>query len=197
MRDRIVQAPLESIYHHFYEGILRPSFDDLEYRNDFAVWAHQALRDPHLAERLGQIHPLRFRTLEELREALLDVIEDRLSEHDVVPWAERGREFYFLSAKVVIFDTHARVERPKDLPSVVETLTRSSIYFHFIEAQRRDPVDVDDFSAWLRSWGDAYEPVCKRLSAIDYHFFNLREVREHILEALSLVPKIAEKEERA
>lgn len=36
-RDGIAEVPAQSIAHHFYESLLRPVFDDPEYRNDLAV----------------------------------------------------------------------------------------------------------------------------------------------------------------
>lgn len=39
LRDRIAEAPESSLYYHLYENMLRPGFDDPEYRNDFALWA--------------------------------------------------------------------------------------------------------------------------------------------------------------
>ena len=58
LRDRIAEAPESSLYYHFYENMLRPSFDDPEYRNDFALWAKRALHDSRLAEQLGILDPL-------------------------------------------------------------------------------------------------------------------------------------------
>ena len=57
LRNRIAEVPAGSLLHHFYEGLLRPSFDDPEYRNDFALWARRQLFDGALAERLGILSP--------------------------------------------------------------------------------------------------------------------------------------------
>jgi hypothetical protein len=43
LRDRVAEVPPQSLYHHFYETLLRPSFDDPEYRNDFALWSRRQL----------------------------------------------------------------------------------------------------------------------------------------------------------
>ena len=57
LRERIAVCPNETLYHHFCETLVRPTFDDPEFRNDFAVWASRHLRDRVLAERLGIIKP--------------------------------------------------------------------------------------------------------------------------------------------
>lgn len=184
-RDRIAEAPLISIYHHFYEGLLRPSFDDPVYTNDFAVWADHGLRDSPLAEKLGGINPMHFSSLEDLRQELLEIIEDRLAESEIIPWSRRGSEFYFLSSKVVIFDTKLRLKKPSDLKTVMRKLAPGSLYFHFIEAQRRDPIGCDDFSNWLKDWGPDYHQVCQAFQAIDYHFFGIKEIRSQLLQIVS------------
>ena len=45
LRERIKICPIESLYHHFCETVIRPSFDDPEFRNDFAVWAAHSMHD--------------------------------------------------------------------------------------------------------------------------------------------------------
>src|SRR3990167_4921077 len=67
LRDRIVEVDDSSIYYHFYENLLRPSFDDPEYRNDFALWARRDLYQPELAEKLVVLDPMRGRDPSELR----------------------------------------------------------------------------------------------------------------------------------
>src|SRR5882672_669917 len=74
LRDGVAEVPAESISHHFYESLLRPVFDDPEYRNDFALWARRHLHDNLLAERLGVLDPLEHEDLESLRRQVLEVI---------------------------------------------------------------------------------------------------------------------------
>jgi len=44
LRDRLETTRPGCIYHHFWGGLLRPSFDDPEYQNDFAVSTIDFLR---------------------------------------------------------------------------------------------------------------------------------------------------------
>src|SRR4030042_189085 len=57
LRDRIASCGENVLYHHFCETTLRPTFDDPDYRNDFAVWSKLYLGDRGLAERLGVLAP--------------------------------------------------------------------------------------------------------------------------------------------
>ena len=176
LRDHLTQ----SISHHYYDSLLRPTFDHPEYRNDFARWAGRHLRDTVLAERLGVTDPMDFSDLEQLRQHLIDLIEDRLAEVSDVPQAPRGSEFHFLSSQFVIVDTHLRARKPAELGAMIPRMSTGSIFFHFVEARRRPPLRRDDFASWLVGWGDEYGPIRERLEAIDYTMWSLTELRERI-----------------
>ncbi len=184
LRDRVAEAPPESLSHHFFESLLRPVFDDPEYRNDLALWASRNLRDDTLAERLGVIDPLEYDGIEALRLHVLDVIEDRLSECTQVPWAAPGREFYFLRSQMVVLDTGLRADRPAELAQRVPNLPTGSIFYHFVEGRRRPPLMVDDFSAWLERWGQEFDGCREKLSGIDFHLWSLTEMRGLIARSL-------------
>ena len=80
LRDRIAGCSENVLFHHYCETTLRTTFDNPDYRNDFAVWAKLYLGDRVLAERLGILDPYSFHSLEELRAATLEVIDERLGE---------------------------------------------------------------------------------------------------------------------
>jgi len=180
LRDHLASVPIQSIVHHFYDSLLRPAFDHPEYRNDFALWARHQLHDAVLAERLGVVDPTDYPDSEQLRQHLVDVIEDRLAEMDQVPQVARGREFHFLRSQFVVIDTGIEAHTPEELGALVPALSTGSIFFHFIEARRREPLKVDDFSAWLEGWGPSYLPVHERLAAVDFQLWGLTELRERI-----------------
>jgi hypothetical protein len=185
LRDHVAAVPLQSILHHFYGSLLRPAFDHPDYRNDFALWVRQQLHDAPLAERLGVIDPMLFEEHEELRQRLVDVIEDRLAEVEQLPMAPRGREFHFLRSQFVVLDTGLTARTPQELGTLIPRLSTGAIYFHFIEARRRAPLLVDDFSAWLKAWGRAQQPLCERLAAIDFQLWTLTELRKRISDCFS------------
>ncbi len=192
LRDHIAAVPPQSIAHHFHEALLRPAFDDPEYRNEFALWARRQLHDVVLAERLGAIDPIDFKDFESLRQHLLEVIEDRLAELHHVPQVERGREFHFLRSRFVVFDTGLRAETPAELADLIDRLSTGSIYFHFIEARRRPPLRVDDFSAWLEGWGTRCIRVREELAGIDFQLWTLTELRQRIARSFAICRESSE-----
>jgi hypothetical protein len=183
LRDRIALCSQDVLYHHFCETLLVPSFDNPDYRNDFAAWALLQLGDRVLAEQLGIINPYIFPDLEKLREQVLEILDERLSEVIFVPSCHPGGEFFFTEAVTVVFDTGKRIASPKALPEAIGTMTNGSIYYHFFEARRREPVGVDDFSAWLGGF-PGQEPWRLALQAVDFVFFSLPELRGELVRVL-------------
>lgn len=184
LRDHIREVDINSIYYHFWAGLLRPRFDDPEYSNDFAAWARHALHDVALAERLAVIDPAAFANLEELRAELLDVLDEEIDRLDIPPWAPRQEQFHFVLGQLVVFDTGRRVERPEEFPAILPTLSMGSIYYHVIDARRRTPHQrVDDFRVWLAACGARYATLNARLATIDPYFTSLAELRRTLTAA--------------
>jgi hypothetical protein len=187
LRDRIEICPSDSIYHHFCQTQLRPTFDDPDYRNDFAVWALRGLNDRVLAERLGILNPYDFENIDALRTDVLDLLDERLSELSHIPWTRRGEEFYFKQALTVVFDTGKSIERPEDLSVAISQMTTGSIYYHFLEARRRVEERLDDFSAWLKLWDSHGEPLIKAFRDLDFYFLTLRELQDELYKVTTSV----------
>jgi len=190
LRDAIARCNESVLYHHFCETLMVPCFDNPDYRNDFAVWANQHLGDKVLAERLGMIDPYLFSNMEQLRFQVLEVIDERLRELPEIPEAAPDSAFHFLEATTIVFDTWLKIEHPRELGSAIQSMTNSSMYFHFLEARRRPPFGFDDFSTWLADWGPRFESTIQRLVSVDFMFLTLAELR------LELVSKLATENER-
>lgn len=177
LREKLLVVDRSAIYHHFWGRLLQPHFVEPEYNNDFASWAWRALHEKALAERLSMVNPARMKDIEDLRQELVEIIEDRLDESELVPWARADQGFHFIRSQVVVLDTGIRVERPEELAEIVPRLPRESIFYHFIDARRRTPDQVDDFSAWLSGYGEKYEDLRARLFSIDPFFATLEDLR--------------------
>ena len=180
LRNRLETISTDCIYYHFWGGLLHSKFDNPEYQNDFASWAHTGLHDGGLAERLGIIDPTDCDDLEDLRHELLDVIDERLDETEMVPWAKLGYHFHFIHSQIVVVDTLKRIYRPEELRVLIPHLSTSSIFYHFIDARRRSQRAVDDFSLWLESANGKYGNTIQELKSIDPYFSSLVELRAQI-----------------
>jgi hypothetical protein len=181
LRDSLQTIHSGSIYYHFWGGLLRPRFDDPEYNNDFAGWARHGLHDARLAERLGVIDPTDFTDIEELRRELIDVIEERLDETELIVWSKGDQQFHFIRSQIFVFDTHKRMNTPEELALAVPNMSRGSIFYHFIDARRRTEDSVDDFEAWLTGFGDKHSDLYNKIAGIDPYFISLTELRQQLV----------------
>jgi hypothetical protein len=174
------EVEIGSIYQHFWGGRLRPQFDEPEYQNDFAGWVRRSLHDQALSERLGILDPTGYATLELLREEMVDIIEERLAQNDYLNWLQADGVFSFLRAQIVVFDTHLKLPDLKAIRNAIPTMPTGAIYYHFIDARRRPPYGSDDFSAWLSTFGDRFEPLRARLARVEPYFASLTELRDRL-----------------
>lgn len=186
LRDRLQAVDPGCIDYHFWGGLLRPSFDDPEYANDFAAWARHGLHDHKLAERLGMIDPVEFADIELLRRELIDVLEERIDEGEYLTWAKPEQQFQFIRSQIVVFDTGRRLSRPAELVSAIPAMSAGSVYYHFVDARRRPPLRIDDFRAWLAGFGDAHAPLADALAGVDPFFNTLVELRDELARLVRL-----------
>lgn len=187
LRDSLETVNADSIYFHFWGGLLEPRFEEREFNNDFAAWVRHAVHDSVLAERLAMLDPGQESDLEQLRQELLDVIDARLDESEYLYWVRATRGFEFIRSQIVVFDTGRRLQRPEELPQVIAALSTGSLFYHFIDARRRQPDGADDFRAWLRDYGECYAGVCAALDGVDPYFGSLTELRSELTEVFRLL----------
>ena len=185
LEERINICPVECLFHHFCETVIRPTFDDPDYPNDFALWAGHQLQDEILAEQLANINPYKFNSLDELRKTVLDIIQERLSELDFIPWAPNGNGFHFMQAVTVVYDTGIEIDSVEDFYDQLPQMSLGSIYYHFVEARRRTEFGIDDFSLWLSDKDEQVQPLIKALSEIDFYFLTLSQLRQTLIDTVS------------
>jgi hypothetical protein len=185
LRNLLHTVAGSSLYYHFWGGLLHPGFEAREYGNDLGEWARHALHDARLAEKLAIIDPSNFDDTEDMRQALLDVVEERLEESSTLAWTPVDQQFQFIRSQIVVFNTGRTVQQPEQLADIVPCLSPGSIFYHFIDARQRLPRGEDDFRAWLSAWGERYAVLCQKLAAIDPYFTSLSELREQIAATFS------------
>lgn len=184
LRERVRVSTIECLFHHFCETAIRPGFDDPEFQNDFAIWASRDLQDRVLAERLGVINPYHFENLENVRQFVIDIIDERLAELPDIPRVKKGNDFRFMQAVTVVFDTKLKIEKPEELIDAVKQMNASSFYYHYVEARRRTKEKTDDFTVWLKGFGKGCETLISALAGIDFYFMSLSELRQMIIQSL-------------
>lgn len=73
--EALKKITIDSIYFHIFEARLRLQ----KPTNDFSIWIEESLGDKQLAERIARLDPY-SRTLEDLRGAIIKIIEKRVSQ---------------------------------------------------------------------------------------------------------------------
>ena len=179
LREVIAEVSDGSIFHHTYQYFLKGHF--LEYTTDFAHWAGEYLEERVLAEHLSNIDPYDFKTIGDLRNALVDVIDGYLEEYPEPKDTMPGDEFYFNETITMIFPAGIKADNLAEFLIAIKYIDAASIYYHFYEARIRQ--GSDDFSTWFEDTLGKND-FAERIRAIDPFMHNIEEIREHIVEAV-------------
>ena len=154
LRQILTRVPGSSVFFHTHQEYLTHNFQKPVYYNDFAVWVSQALREEALAEKLAAIDLLAFTTIRELRDAIVETIDDFVAAAAPPPYECRSQEaFHFCRSKSFILPTGIIA---RDIPEFFDKLpyiSHASLYFHFFEARLRLGRRTNDFSRWLKDRG--------------------------------------------
>ena len=103
-----------------------------------------------------------------------------MDELETIPWSRSDAEFHFITSQIVVFDTRRVIKRPRELVTVVPSMSRSSIFYHFIDARRRTFGNIDDFRSWLYGFEDRFRDLCDLLGSVDPYFGTLTELRDQL-----------------
>ena len=180
LREHLRSIEAGCIYYHFWGGLLRPRFDDPEYHNDFAIWVAHSLNNKILAERLAVIDPVAYESMEDLRNELIDMIEENLDETEFPTWAKRDDQFEFISHQIVVFDTKTSIKGPEEFLEIMPDISLGSIFYHFIDARRRNENRADDFQNWLFNFEGEYTDLCEMMNGVCPYFTSLNKLRDEL-----------------
>jgi len=181
LRDMISTIREESIYHHTYQYFQKGHAR--EYTNDFAHWAGESLEERALSERLSNIDPYTYAAIEELRTAILAVIDDHLDKFPEPREAMRKDEFYFTETVTLVFPAGTRARNLAEFFMAIKYVDSGCIYYHFYEARKRIGATADDFTAWLEGALNK-KALATRIRAIDPFMHSIEGIREHIAMAI-------------
>ena len=179
---QIIREADESVlYYHLLQSRLAVTQPVVEYPNDFAFWAATALQDSKLAEKLSSFDPFDYDHMEQVREAMVDILEVYLWNLPSFPWAHAGFEFQFCEASMVVIRSEVPANTLKEFCQCLGKVGLDSVYYHFFEARRRlGMIHIDDFSYWMETNFGLPELV-EAIRDIDGYFYTLKEIRDSLL----------------
>jgi Family of unknown function (DUF5752) len=180
LRDKLMTIDENSIYYHFWGGRMHPQFIHTQNHNDFSSWVYHRLNDHILAEKLSIIDPMEFNNLESLRQEILETIETRLDNYEIIFYTKKEDQFHFVRSSIIVFDSILSILNPEDLPQIIPQLSPGNIFYHFIDARVRTSDKTDDFSVWLKMFGSEYDDLIEIIQAIDPYFLSLTQLRDEL-----------------
>jgi hypothetical protein len=180
----VKEVPGTSIYYHTHRFLQQHHYLSPEPPNDFAFWVTNSLGLDALGERLASVDTVRFRSIRELRQALVEVIEASLrgrAPHPVE--APEGEEFHFMSARTFILPTHYEVNSLEEFREALGKVSIESLYFHMFEAKLRLERGENDFANWFETNGQSQ--LAREVSRFDPYTITLEGLRRTIVQKVS------------
>lgn len=172
------------IYYHTHVFLQKHQHLSPEPPNDFAYWISRVLGEYKLSEELGSIDVCEFSTIRELRERIINIIENHLFEHKgPLRYASQGREFEFVRAHSFVVPTSFTVRNLKEFAMVLGKITIHSIYFHIFEARLRLEKGINDFSFWIDTSVGAPQ-LAKIIASLDPYTFTLEGLRRKLIDII-------------
>jgi hypothetical protein len=172
------------LFYHLLQSRLTVRPPEVEYTNDFSRWAGVALQESRLMEKLSAFDPFEFKDLEQVRQALTDLMEEYLWETPYPPFARPGFEFHFCEASTVVRRSEFEASTLEELCQNLEKVGLDAIYYHCFEARwRLGSLNYDDFSFWIEANFD-FPGLVEAIRGLDIYFFTLEELQEALLELI-------------
>jgi len=179
----IQSVPLASIYHHTHRYLRQHHFLSPEPPNDFGYWITEALNEALLGERISSVDIVHFATLEELRDAFTQILQDHLKATERSPTAPAGQEFHFIAARTYVLATPYVAQTPSELCTLLKQVDISSLHFHIFEARLGLGNKENDFSRWFRELGRT--ELADKITRLDPYTHTLEGLRNTLVQLVS------------
>jgi hypothetical protein len=190
--EAIEEIPLDSLSYHTQSFFLRHAYIAGPYPNDFATWAAIQVRDRVLGEKLGILDPYDFENLEALRTEIVNIIDEHLSQLQIIPRVIYGEPFHFMQSRIIEVPTGLESRTLTEFKNILATVDASAVYYHNFEAMLRLGRRMGDFALWIEEQLDLPD-LAQKISRLDFYMGSLESVRHQIIK---LCDEALEKENR-
>jgi hypothetical protein len=182
-REALHNCADESIFQHTFRTLQEHHFIRQGFSNDFAHWAYTDCNEVGLGERLAALDVRSFTSIADLRQRIMQIVDDYVQGHPRAAGQAARKPFYFCASDTVVVPTELVV---RTLPEFISALARvpiHSIHHHFIEARLRLKLQSNDFSIWLEK-ELGLSDLATRINRIDIYTSTLEGVRQQIIRIL-------------
>ena len=183
MVEILKAAPDSVTFYHTHHFLEEHHYLTPEPASDFAVWVTDALGDEVLGERLASVDTFEFPTLGALKDRLVGLMEERLSQGLDGRDAPEGREFHFMKSVSVVLPTPYAAHDLREFVEAIRMLSLSSLYFHILESRLRLGRGLNDFSAWLAERLDEKE-LAESIARLDPYIHTLEGLRSSLIQLM-------------
>jgi hypothetical protein len=181
------------IYYHTHHFLKQHQFLSPEPANDFAYWITNVLQEDRLGEKLAAIDTVRFGSIQELGQKIIDLIEHHLASRVSQRTAPEGEEFHFRKSVGFIFPIPYQAHDLETFATCIKKVGAHSIYHHIFEARMRLEKGENDFSNWLTSeLGE--RDLAKAISRLDPYTQTSEGLKDRIIDLVEI--RIKKLEER-
>lgn len=178
--DGVRQVPDSSIFQHMFQTLADHHYIREGFSNDFAHWAFFSCNETGLAERLAAIDVREYTSIADLRQRIVQILEEYFKRNPESATRKALETFYFCSSDTVVIPTAITA---KDLPAFINGLRRvslHSIHYHFINARLRIKLNSNDFSQWFEEELGLGQ-LADKFEAIDIYTSTLEGVRRQMI----------------
>lgn len=170
-----------TIYYHTHHFLKQHQFLSPEPPNDFAYWVANVLQEDRLGEQLAAIDTIRFGSIHELGQKIIDLIERYIKSRESHRNAPEGEEFHFRESIGFVLPTPYHATDLESFASCVKKVSVHSLYHHIFEARLRLEKGQNDFSNWLTN-ELSEKQLAKLIAKLDPYTHTFEGLREKILE---------------
>src|SRR4030043_2060997 len=178
--EAIEEIPSDSLSYHTHSFFLRHKYIAGPYPNDFATWAAIQVRDRVLGEKLGILDPYDFENLEVLRTEIVNIIDEHLSELQIIPRVVYGEPFHFMQSRIIEVPTGLEARSLTEFREILARVDASVIYYHNFEAMLRLGRRKGGFALWIGERLDLPD-LAKNISNIDFYMIRLEFIRQRVV----------------
>ena len=181
--EALRQCPESSIFQHTFRTLEEHHFISEGFSNDFAHWAYVECNETGLGEILASLDVRVFTSIFDLRQRIVDVVEDYIESHPQSAQRPARKPFHFCASETVVMPTPFVATNLPEFIAAMSHVTIHSIHHHFIEARLRLRLQSNDFSIWLSEDMNLPQYAAK-INRIDIYTSTLEGVRQQIVRTL-------------
>jgi hypothetical protein len=188
MLEGLRVVPDSSIFQHMFQTLAEHHYIREGFSNDFAHWAFFSCNETGLAERLAGVDVREYTAINDMRQRIIQVIEEYLKRNSASADRQALETFYFCSSDTVVIPTEIKARNLEAFIDGLRRISLHSIHYHFINARLRIKLNSNDFSEWLEE-ELGLGKLADKFEAIDIYTSTLEGVRRQML-------KLAESESK-